>query len=171
MKQLSKYVNETLKQSQSDHINEWKYSSNSNVRLDNDIDKIIDDECNNLFWNYDVSGNRLKISNLIYTIKFSDYVPIKIDYHYAERCLNDLKMDYKNCNGMYIPQNDYTYIKEIDTEKLEKYNKTAETWEDNPRIDRNAEKYDIYYFITDRYFLFRIITKSTNTIMDFISEL
>lgn len=135
------------------------------------IDKIIDDNCDNLFWNYNVDGHKLKISNLIYTIKFSISDVVKIDNHYAKQCLNDLKMDYKSCNGMYIPQTNYTYIKEIDTERLEKYNKTAETWEDNPHIDRNAEAYDIYYFISDKYFLFRIITKRTNTIMDFISEL
>lgn len=159
MKQLSKY------------INEWKYSSNSNVRLYYDIDKIIDDNCDNLFWNANINKSRMKISNLIYTIKFSISDFVEIDYHYAERCLNDLKMYNKDCNGMYIPQNGYTYIKEIDIEKLEKYNKTAETWEDNPRIPRSAEAYYIYYFITNKYFFFRIITKRTNTIMDFISEL
>lgn len=38
MKQLSKYINETLKQSQSDHINEWKLSSSDNIKINDSID-------------------------------------------------------------------------------------------------------------------------------------
>lgn len=130
------------------------------------VDELVEKECKNLFWNESFLSNDMPISHLLLTIKYYLSVPGKIDPRYAEKCLKDLKMFNKRCNGMYVPNKNYTYIKGIDTDILEKYNGTQDKFD-----DRRMEEYDIYHLMTDKYFIFRIVTKSTNTTMDFISEL
>lgn len=131
-----------------------------------DVDELVEKECKNLFWNMSLESDNMPITHLLLTIKYYLAVPVKIDPRYAEKCLRDLKMYNKRCNGMYIPKKNYTYVNGIDTGILEKYNRTQDDVD-----DRSMEEYDIYYLMTDKYFIFRIVTKSTNTTMDFISEL
>lgn len=137
---------------------------NKNFKNPNDdINDLIDVESEHLYWNYNIGGGPMKISNMLFTIKFSSSSIVKIDHRYVEQCLNELRMYDKTCKGMYIPQLDYTYLKDIDNDMLEKYDKKP--------LVMDGLKYDIYYAITDKYFILRIVTTSKKITMDFIPEL
>lgn len=134
---------------------------NKNFKSGINLDELVDKEKSHLFKNVSLDSYRLNISSIHYTLKWSSLKDVvELDPEYVKKCLTDNNLYDKDCEAMYIPQIDYTYIKGIDTDMLEWYN------EKQPATDK--EKYDIYFAKTNKYFILRIVTVKTDITLDFI---
>lgn len=148
MKKITTYITE-------------KFRITKNFKIDTSINDTIDAEKSHLFRNISLDSVKLPISYIYWTIGSSSLTDIvELDPKYAKQCLEDHNLYDKDCSAMYIPQIDYTYIKKIDTDMLEKY--------DGRPFVTDKENYDIYYKKTSKYFLLRIVTLKTHITLDFI---
>lgn len=143
------------------HIEE-KLIINKHIKLVNP-DELIDKNKSRLFKNISLDSDKLHINSLYYTIRYSTSAIVKIHPEYVKQCLEDNDLWDKDTDAIYLPQIDYTYIKDIDNDMLDKYT-GKQDYEDT--VDYEA--YDIYYIKTNKYFLLRTVTKPGKTTLDFI---
>ena len=143
------------------HITE-KLIINKHIKLEN-LDELIDKNKSRLFKNISLDSDKLHINSLYYTIRYSTSAIVDIHPEYVKQCLEDNDLYDKDTDAIYLPQIDYTYIKDISNDSLEHYDKKQD-----PVDTKGHEAYDIFYIKTNKYFLLRTVTKPGKTILDFI---